>query len=165
MVAEDVGVGRPAKRDVEVAQGEQGPAQHSVDYSAEGTPGAPEFGILDDEYEEGGGWAGAPPFGDDFKAAGEEAKAWGCEAAIVVGIGVEGVAEGDDEMGVASGGEDAFDLGDDAVRIWRVFEDGVAFDAGEAGVGEGKEFGVAGDIDAGHDGEVNVDVAEGVGAG
>jgi hypothetical protein len=64
-----------------------------------------------------------PAFGDDFQVTGELAEAGGGIAAEIVGVGMEGVAEGDDDMGVAAGGEDAFDFAHEGFGVFGVFED------------------------------------------
>jgi hypothetical protein len=103
--------------------------------------------------------------GYHLQIAGEWAEAVGGIAAVVLGVGVEGVAEGNDQVGVAAGGEDAFDFADDFFGEFGVFEDGVALDALELVVMEGKGFGVGGDVDTGEGEEIEIDVAWGMGAG
>lgn len=158
MVADAVGVRGTEEHQVEIAEREQEPGQGEVCEGAPGTPGEEEFGEFEDGYEEGGGGAGAPSFGDDFEVAGEEFEAVEGEAAVVLRILVEGVAEGGDEVGVAAGSEDAGDFGGDGVGIADVFEDGITFDAGEQVGGEGELFGVGGDVHTGDGEEIEVDV-------
>jgi hypothetical protein len=72
---------------------------------------------------------------------------------------VEGVAEWRDKVGVAAGRQYAADFGHHARGVVHMLEDGVAFYALEEGITEGQTFGVGGDIDAGHTGEIEIDVA------
>lgn len=165
MIAEDVGGGFFEEEDVQITEGEEEPAEGDVGDAAEGFVGHPEFGVFKEGHEEGRRWAGAPALGDDFEVAFELEEAIGGIAAEVGGVGVIGVAEGDDDVGEAAGGEDAFDFAHDFFGEFGVFEDGVAFDALELVIGEREGFGVGGDVDVGEGEEIEIDVAGGVGAG
>ncbi len=165
MIAQDVGGGFFEENGVEVAEGEEEPAEGDVGEAAEGFVGHPEFGVFEEGDQERGGGAGAPALGDDFEIAFELEEAIGGVAAEVRGVGVIGVAEGDDDVGEAAGGENAFDFTHDFFGEFGVFENGVAFDALELVVGEGECFGIGGDVDVGEGKEIEIDIAGGVGAG
>ena len=165
VVAEAVGVGHAHQVEIEVAQRPEGPAEQAVGEDAPPAPGQQHFGEFDGEDKHGGRRACAPAGLDDFERAGHGAQAFGGEAAVVAGVGVEGVAEGGDGMRPAAGGEDAFDFAHDALGVDDVFEHGIALDAGELGVAEGEQVGVGLDVDAGGGVDVEVDVAVDVAVG
>ena len=165
VVSESVGVGHAHQIEVQVAEGPEGPAEDAVGEGAPPTPGQQHFGEFDGEDEHGGRRAGAPAGFDDFESSCHGFQALGGEAAVVAGIGVEGVAEGGDGVGPSAGCEDAFDFAHDAFGVVDVFEDGIAFDTGELGVAEGEKMGVGLDVDSWGRVDVEVDVAVDVAVG
>jgi hypothetical protein len=62
-------------------------------------------------------------------------------------------------VGIAAGGEHAFDSTNNERGIEDVFEHGIAFDAREQGIGKGQCLGVGLHVDAGHGEDIEIDVA------
>ena len=82
MVAYAAGAGRTAQRQVEVAEGEEEPAENPVGECPQRSPGQPCLDVFEHEDEEGGRGSGAPAGGHDLKGAGEISEAVEGPAAV-----------------------------------------------------------------------------------
>src|ERR1035437_1996958 len=159
VIADAAGASGAEQREIEVAQRKEQPAEGEMDAAAPPAPGQQALDVFDADHQQGGGGAGAPAFGDNFEVPGEQLQPVEREAAIVLGIFVERVAEGRHQMQVAAGGEDAAEFASDAAGVAHMFEDGIAFDALADAAGKRQLLRIGGDIDAWHGEEIEIDVA------
>ena len=159
VIADAAGARRPEQREIEVAQRKEQPAEREMHAAAPPAPGQQALDVFDADHQQRRRGAGAPAFGDHFEIAGELFQAVEGEAAIVLGIFVERVAEGRHQMQVAAGGEHAAEFAGDADGVAHMFQNRVAFHALEDGVAERQLLRIGGDIDTGHGEEVEIDVA------